>query len=676
VKRNTNLSRRSDSHARVITVSVCLFLFAIVWGVFGQTLRHEFVNYDDDRYVYKNPRTANGFTLANVRWVFSHSQVANWHPLTMISHMLDCQLYDLQPWGHHLTNVLLHATAAVLLFLALRSLTSSIQPSILNLLACAFAATLFAIHPLRVESVAWVSERKDVLSGVFFMLTLLAYARYARGERSHIGSYLAVIVPFALGLMCKPTLVTTPFVLLLLDYWPLERWPAVTTATTSKTRRAKRGARDQYPSTSQPLNSSTSFSRLVLEKIPLFALSAVSCAITIFAQTESFAMLEGVTFHQRFTNAIVAYVQYLGQTIYPAHLAVLYPYPTDRLETVTVLLSLLFLLMASISCFYWRKRFPFLLVGWLWFLGMLVPMIGLVQVGSQARADRYTYLPAIGLYVLAAWGALALSVSLPYGRRTLAAASVLVIAALATRSYSETSYWRDSETLWSHTIANTSNNAIAENNLATLLLHKGKVDQAIAETMKALATAPGLAEAEGTLGNGYLEKGDTNNAIAHYQRAIELRPEYAEVQSNLGNVLLDKGDIDQAIVHYHKALSAQPDYAGVHCNLGNALLQKGDESGAIMQYEQALEIDPNLPDAYNNLGNAFLKKSDLDAAIVQWQKAVALKPDFPEAQYNLGIAFAAKGNYRDAIMRFTEALRLRPDYAAAKDRLRELGASP
>ena len=649
------------------TIGICFFLALIVVAVFAQTLRYDFVNYDDDRYVYDNPRTAAGLTPANIRWAFTHVQVANWHPLTMISHMLDCQLYGLHAWGHHLTNILLHTVAAILLLLALRALTGSLWPS-------AFVAAIFSIHPLRVESVAWVAERKDVLSGIFFMLTLLAYARYARDEGHRKRNYLTVIIWFALGLLSKPTVVTLPFVLLLLDYWPLRRMQIGRREEPGDKNKAVRGKRKAPVISPCQSVSVSAFKDLVIEKIPLFILAAASCVITIFAQAGSLAMMEDVNFTRRATNAIVSYVQYLGQTVYPAHLSVLYPYAQDQLPVVTVLLALIFLGAVSAAFLLWRQRFPFLLVGWLWFLGMLIPMIGLIQVGSQARADRYTYLPAIGLYILATWGAVALFTKWRYGSRLLATVSIVFVAALAVRSYFENSYWQNSETLWRHAVAATSNNYIAHNNLANVFLHKGQTDEAIAEAMNALAAGPNLAEAEGTLGNSYVQKGDIMNAVAHYERALELRPNYAEVQSNLGSVLLDKGDVDEAILHYEKALAVEPDYAGLHNNLGNALLGRGDTDAAITQFRKARAIDPNLPDAHNNFAIALFKKTALDAAIDQFQRAVTIKPDYPEAQYNLGIAFAAKRNYSEAKAHFSEALRLRPNYAEAKDRLRELGA--
>src|SRR6266542_2412501 len=457
---------------RLIASVVCILLAGIVWIAFGQTLHHEFVNYDDGSYVYANPGIINGLTPGNIQWAFTHVHAANWHPLTTISHMLDCQLYGLQPWGHHLTNILLHAAPAILLFLALWRLTDNIWPS-------AFVAALFAIHPAHVESVAWVAERKDVLSAVFFMLTLWAYARYARGDRFSWGRYTTVLVFFALGLMCKPTLVTLPFVLLLLDYWPLRRiqnsdFGGQRSAVAAPVRGApQRRTRLRVASAWQ----AAGWLHLIVEKIPLFVLSAASCVATILAQKEAFAPMRAIPLQERVANAVVAYVEYVGQMVYPAHLAVLYPYPEGGLNVAEVVLALLFLLIVSVIFVLWRSRYPFALIGWLWFLGMLVPMIGIVQVGSQPRADRYTYLPEIGLYMLVTWSAIELFKTWKHQREVFAIATLLIIGTLTIRSHFQTSYWRNSEALWRHTIDVTSRNYIADNNLAGTLEERGQLNE-------------------------------------------------------------------------------------------------------------------------------------------------------------------------------------------------------
>jgi protein O-mannosyl-transferase len=616
---------RPDNDRSIASV-VCILLAGIVWISFGQTLRHEFVNYDDGAYVYANPRTISGFTPGNVQWAFTHVHAANWHPLTTISHMLDCQLYGLQPWGHHLTNILLHAAAAILLFLALWRLTENIWSS-------AFVAALFAIHPLRMESVAWVAERKDVLSGVFFMLILLAYARYARSNRFSLSRYTTVLILFALGLMCKPTLVTLPFVLLLLDYWPLGR-----------TQRSQ--VRGRKSAVAAPLRGAlqrrtAAWLHLVVEKIPFFVLSAASCVATILAQREAFAPIRAVPLQERLANAVVAYVEYIGQAIYPAHLAVLYPYPEGGLNVAEVIVALLFLLIVSVIFFVWRKTYPFALTGWLWFLGMLVPMIGIVQVGSQPMADRYTYLPEIGLYILATWGAMRLFDKWRHNREVLAVAALLIIGAFAARSYFQTSYWQDSETLWRHTVDVTSRNYIAHNNLA------------------------------GTL----LDKGQLNEAIAHYREAVEIMPNVAQVQSNLGNALVREGNVEEAIVHLQKALQIDPAYAEAYNHMGSALMKKGQAGEAIGYYQKAVQLNTSYADAYNNLGVAFLRTGQVDEAIAYYKKAVAINPESAEMQYNLGNALARKGNWAEAITCYQAALSTERDSVKAAKVRNNLGAA-
>jgi len=590
--------------------------------------------------------------------------------------MLDCQLYGLQPWGHHLTNILLHAAAAILLFLALWRLTDNIWPS-------AFVAALFAIHPAHVESVAWVAERKDVLSAVFFILTLWAYARYARSDRFSWRRYATVLVLFALGLMCKPTLVTLPLVLLLLDYWPLGR------------------VRNQW----------SVIRGLILEKIPLFVLSAASCVVTILAQKEAFAPTRAIPLQERVANAVVAYVEYLGQAIYPAHLAVLYPYPEGGLSVAQAIVALVFLLIVSVIFFVWRKACPFALTGWFWFVGMLVPMIGIVQVGSQPRADRYTYLPEIGLYIVATWGAMELFKRWQHKREVFAVA-LLIIGAFVTRSYFQTSYWRNSETLWRHTVDITSRNYIAHNNLAGTLLDRGQlgeaiahytealeikpdvaqvqsnlgnalvregqVEEAIVHLQKALEIDPGYAEAYNHMGSALMKKGQAGEAIAYYQKAVQLNASYADAYNNLGVAFLRNGQVDEAIAHYRKAVAINPGSAEMQYNLGNALARKGDWADAIECYQAALSTERDSVKAAkvrNNLGAALEKLGKSDEALEQFSQALQINGNYPEAHCNLGRMLAQRGRRDEAVAHLREALRLKPGYEEARKQLRELGVT-
>src|SRR5436190_12557089 len=663
---------RSSSRAsseRTVTGLVCILLVGVVWVVFGQTLRHEFVTYDDDQYVYGNSRITNGLTLDGIQWAFTHVHADNWHPLTTISHMLDCQLYGLEPWGHHLTNVLLHAAAAIFLFLALRRLTGAHWPS-------AFVAAVFAIHPLRVESVAWVAERKDVLSGVFFMLTLWAYARYVRSNRPFSGPYMIALVLFALGLMCKPTLVTLPFVLLLLDYWPLRRF--VLQSPGSKVPRSVRtdGGRGESPSRGGSLPAKT-VQDLLIEKIPFFVLSAASCVATLLAQEKAVITIRQLTLGGRVGNAMVSYVAYLGQMIWPAGLSVVYPYASGGPNIGQALLASLILLVISVPFFIWHGKYPFLLTGWLWFLGVLVPMIGIVQVGSQARADRYTYLAQIGLYLLVTWGALELFSKWRGGREVLIAVAGLIVTGLTADSYVETSYWRNGETLWRHALANTSVNPLAQSNLGDALMRKGQLDDAIVHFRKVLRTNPDFAEANNSLGYVLMKKGQLDEAVVHFRKALEINARNAEANNNLGYVLMKKGQMDEAVVYFRKALKTNPEYPNANYNLafalGYTLAQKGNMTDAITSYLAALRIRPHDPIVRNNLAASFAAMGKTDEAIEQFREVLRLDGNYQEARVNLASMLLQLGRRDEAVAQLREALRLNPDDAQVKERLRQLG---
>ena len=663
-------SRPAGLNDRWTIPGVCIFLAAIIWVVFGQTLGHEFVNYDDDLYVYENPAVTRGLTLQGIIWAFTHVHCSNWHPLTWVSHMLDCQFYGLSPGGHHLTNILFHTATAILLFLILRQMTGALWRS-------AFVAAVFAIHPLRVESVAWVAERKDVLSGLFFMLTIGAYARYAqrrsRVEPSSLRSaasgsrepraqsvsaldprlpaldYCLVLLFFALGLMCKPMLVTLPLVLLLLDYWPLVR------VAGGGWRVTRFGV--QVPQLS-------TLNHLLYEKLPLFGLAVASGMVTIFAQTKAIQSFEQISLPLRVGNALISYVAYLGQMFWPSGLAVLYPFAAMDVGVSGVVLSLVLLAGISAGAFVLRHR-RYFLTGWLWYLIMLAPVIGILQVGSQARADRYTYLPQIGLYVLLTWAVADLCAGWRHRRVVLGGCATILLVALIFCARVQTAYWRNSESLWTHTLACTSDNAIAHNNLGVTLLQKGKVDEAIVHYQKALQINPDHVEAHIDFGNALIKKGSVDEAMVHYQKALQINPDSAKAHDNLGNALFKKGNVDEAIIHYQKALQIKPGSAETHYNLGNALLQKGNVDEAIVHYQMALQIKPDNTEAHNSLGGALLQKGKVDEAIPHFQKALQIKPDNAEACYNLGSALLQKGKVDEAIPHFQRALQIKPDNAEA-----------
>ena len=544
--------RRSlNSHATVRAeliskLAVSAGLIAITWAVFGQTLTDDFVNYDDSKYVYQNAEVSRGVTAAGVTWAFTHFDKDNFHPLTSLSHMIDCQLFGLQPGGHHFTNVLLHTIAAVALFLVLSSMTGALWSS-------AFVAALFAIHPLHVESVAWVAERKDVLSAVFFVLTLGAYARYAR--RPTIWRYIGMSILFACGLMSKAMLVTVPLVLLLLDYWPLKRFEKF------------------------------SAGRLIAEKVPLLILSAGSSIATMLAQSDWTIRLEELPFSWRIANAASTCVIYLWQMIWPTNLAVIYPHQDPILIWQTIGAIAVLIAISIVVCVL-RKKHPYLIAGWCWYLIMLVPVLGFIKVGGLAHADRYTYLPQIGIYVAVTWGIVDLARSWPHYRPVVTSVAAAVIVIFAWRASVQASYWRDSETLWHHAIAATSNNDLAHFIYADFLANHQRTREALMEYEAGLRIEPRNVEAQTAVGNLLLEAGRGEEALAHYQNALRMSPASALAHYNFAVGLHRLGRLPEAIAEYKEALRIQPGYPDAESFLGQALLENGQPDEAKLHLEK------------------------------------------------------------------------------------------
>jgi protein O-mannosyl-transferase len=580
MKKNLN-KKFADLDRKGAVFYVGILLVVAVFLVFGQTVWHGFVNYDDEDYFYGNPHVKAGLTWSGVTWAFQTGYAANWHPLTWLSLMLDAQLFGTGAAGPHLTNVLLHAASTVLLFLLLTRMTGAFWKS-------AFVAALFGLHPLHVESVAWVSERKDVLSGLFFMLTLLMYGRYAQGSQTSDKSaftnrdYWLAILFFALGLMSKPMLVTVPFVLLLLDYWPLKRFAFSNFAVQRKV-----------------------FSSLVIEKLPFIVLSVASSVVTVMAQQEEVVAIGKLSVLSRMSNIAASYVTYLGQMVYPVRLAVFYPYSMNEILIWKITLTFVFLAGISAGVFILRGRSPYLLTGWLWYLGMLVPVIGFVQVGGQAHADRYTYLPLIGVLIMLTWAAVDLFNYWRCPRQAFGVAAIVVIVALMVCASIQTSYWRNSESLWTHTLACTSNNYVAHNDLGSVLAKQGRLAEAIEHYQIALEINPHYAEAHNGFGILLAEQGQSMEAIQHFQKALEIKPDFAAAHNDLGNALADQGRFADAIEHYEKALEIKPDYAEAHYNLGNALAIQGRFADAIKQFQLALQIRPDDVKAENSLRAAL-----------------------------------------------------------------------
>jgi tetratricopeptide (TPR) repeat protein len=586
-------------------ILVCLLLAAATAAVYSRACQNGFVNYDDDSYVERNATVQKGLTAESARWAFTTTEMVNWHPLSWLSFELDYQIFGLNPAGFHLTNVVLHVLNTLLLFVALRALTGAVWRS-------AFVAALFALHPLHVESVAWISERKDTLSTLLWMLTLVAYAFYAR--RPGVLRYLLVAVPFTLGLLAKSMLVTLPFVLLLLDWWPLGR--------------LRPGLRPAL--------------RLLLEKLPLLLLAAASCAITLVAQGQGDETNWVRPLGVRLENAAASYVAYLGMTLWPHDLYLFHPFPRDLFPPLQVAGAGAVLVGLTAGCLLLARRAPYLAVGWLWYLGTLVPVIGVVQViGDHGIADRYTYVPLTGLFVMAVWGVADLASRLHVPAlvtAVTAAVGAAVLVACAWATWVQIGYWHDSTTLWNQTLAIDPHNYLAHNNLGFVYHSDGKLDEAIRHYKASLEAEPTYPLALYNMGCALAEKGRTREAIGYYQQALKSNPDYTDAHNNLGALLLAQGDTDGAAREFRAALKKAPNIALYHNNLGLALLQKGRLAEAAPEFEEALRLNRNYADAHNNLGQALFLQGQVAPAITHFEEALRISPGFAQARANLNQA--------------------------------------
>lgn len=644
-------TRKSQYANRVIVL--CLLLLAITLAVYGQVVKHDFVSLDDDIYLTENYYVLAGLTTAGIVWAFSFTDSPYWHPLTWLSHMLDCQLYGLSPSMHHLTNVVLHLANTLLLFLVFYRMTGALWRS-------CFVAALFALHPLNVESVAWVSERKNLLSTFFWLLTMVFYVRYSK--KPCLARYVLVVSIFALGLMAKPMLVTLPFVLLLLDYWPLGRFPFQQVDSDTRTEAA--------PATI-PVFQKTISVNLVLEKVPLLILSVLSSFLTSLSVQRSGIVISTtlVPMKLRIANAIVSYARYIGKLIWPQDLAVFYPYPSTVPLWQSVGAGLLLAGISFLVIRAWRKL-PYLCIGWLWYLGTLIPAIGLVQAGQwPAMADRFTYVPAIGLFVMLAWLIPHVLTKWRYRKTGLVLAAGALLAALLLLTRAQLNRWSNTITLFEHTLKVTENNYLAHNNLGNALARQGKLKQAKDNYVKALRINPTFPRAHNNLANVLARQGKSQEAIAHYTKALEIKPNFPKAHNNLGNVLARQGKNQEAIVHYTKALQIKPDFAGAHNNLGNILQGQGKIDEAVFHFSRALELKPDFAEAHFNLGNALARQGNLDQAQRHFSRSLELKPTFAEAHNSLGVILARKGLLDEAIDQFREALRLKPDFRQARTNL-------
>ncbi|HYA13972.1 MAG TPA: tetratricopeptide repeat protein [Syntrophales bacterium] len=599
---------------------------------------------DDDIYVYENSHVKRGLTEDTVKWAFTTFQASNWHPLTWLSYMVDTELFGSSAAWHHRMNMLYHLLNTELLFLVLWGMTRGLWQS-------AFVAALFGVHPLHVESVAWIAERKDVLSTLFWILTMGAYLRYIR--RPGLKRYLSVLVIFTMGLMCKPMLITLPFVLLLLDWWPLGR---VTPANASDT-----------PSWQFSLSA---FSQLVWEKLPLLVLSAISSFITFLAQTKGGAVrsLDYIPFGVRISNALVSYLAYLWKMVWPSSLSMFYPHPASTHADIPGWeITGAVLLLGGLSFLAWwqGQRRPYLIVGWLWYLGTLVPVIGLVQVGNQAMADRYTYVPLIGLFIAMAWGIPNVFSTGRFRRLVLGllGGGVVVLSVIA---WSQTGYWRDGVTLFSRALTVTQDNWLAWNNLGVTYDKLGQPQQAITYYREALRIKPDLNKAWYNLGVAYEKLGQPGQAISYYREALRTKPDDVDAWNNLGVVYDKLGQPQQAIVYYREALRIKPDHADAWNNLGVVYDKLGQRQQAIVYYREALKFKPDYVGAWYNLGVVYDKLGQPQQAISYYREALRIKPDFGEAWNNLGVVYDKLGQLQQAVTCFREALRIKPDFEEAR----------
>ena len=664
-------------------VWICVGLALVTLSVYTQVVRYAFVDLDDGEYVFENWHVAHGLNLGDVAWAFTTGHSANWHPLTWLSHMVDSQLFGPKAGYHHLVSVLIHVVNTLLLFLLLQRLTGAVWRS-------AFVAGLFALHPLHVESVAWVAERKDVLSTLFLFLTIWAYADFTRTRR--IKHYLLALLFFALGLMSKPMLVTLPFVLLLLDYWPLNRFQQDSRATAGKMKRSRQSPFNRFVQPAIPL---------VREKIPFFALAAVSAIITFLVQKAGGAVqvADALTIDTRIANAIHSYAAYLVKTVWPAGLIVYYRFVLPGYPSGEILLAALVLIAITILALRFSGRYPCLAFGWMWYLGTLVPVIGLVQVGGQAMADRYTYIPLIGVFIAVAWGVPDALARWQGIQRPLAAAGALLLLICAVTSWHQVRYWRDTVTLFSHALEIDKDNYLAHELMGSGLAKRGDYQEAVAHYTAALRFSPINTHIMSNLGSSLDALGKADEALAMFSRALKIKPDDPIALRDMGRISFEQGRFAEAADFYGRAIRGMPDRVALWYSFGNALAKLGRNqeaidaytsalrmepayveavtargaalaslgraSEAIRDFEGALRINPKYAEAYNDLGNVLLQQGQMDKALQQYNEALRLNPKYAEAHYDLGVLLSGQGKRAEAISHYREAIRLKPDYVDA-----------
>lgn len=690
-------------------ILLIFFIAALTFIAFGCIINNDFINFDDDLYIAENPFIKSGITAETIKWTFTAVVASNWHPLTLLSHTLDWSLFGSWAGGHHLVSLLFHIGAVLFLFLFLNKTTQQLWPS-------AIVAALFAVHPLRVESVAWAAERKDVLSMFFGMATLYAYTFYVEDKK--ISKYLLCFFLFVLALMSKPMMVTIPFVLLLVDYWPLQRWQKTynpephktqVAAQQQKNKKKKKGKSAAIPAeqTKTPIivrNTKQVTIELLKEKIPFFILSIISSLVTIWAQDKggSIVTIDKLFFSERLSNAIVSYANYLGKIFMPVNLSVFYPY--QLVSSWQLLGSVLLLIIITAGVLFFFKKAPFLITGWLWYLGTLIPVIGLVQVGKQAIADRYTYLPSIGILIMLVWGLLSLVPQKKPRKFVLAPLSGVAILIMMILSWQYCLSWKNSITIFNHALETTKNNYLAHNNLGvalaetgntqeaishyraaieinplydsaivnlgTLLAATGKNEEAVNYYLQAIKANPANAHAHTNLGAALSAMGKKEEAEKHYQQALKIDQAHVDAFYNLANLLAEQGRQDEAAANYRQAIAIKPGHSRAHYNYAELLLQAGNINRAIEHFREAARLDATSFKALNNLGVLLEKQQRHDEAIYYYQKALHLDPKHAGLHFNLGVALGNKGDLEKAVKHFEKALELNPKFTQARQALK------
>lgn len=629
---------------KTLKLLICLFLVLVTFVAFWQVRNNEFVNLDDNLYVTDNPHVQEGLTLRGIFWAFTTMHAGHWHPMTWLSHLFVYDLFGLNPSGHHMANLLFHVANTLLLFLLFQRMTASPWRS-------GLMAALFALHPLHVESVAWVAERKDVLCAFFWMLTMWAYVSYVKKPKLH--RYLLVVLYFILALMSKPMAVTLPFALLLLDYWPLGRL--------------------QFDKSKNHDRRRTSILRLILEKVPLFFITAILSWLTIFAQWKggAVATIGKLPLEIRMGNALVSYVMYISKMLWPKGLAVLYPHPILsplwEVAGAALLLGMITVLVIRVG-----QKHSYYIVGWLWYLGTLVPVIGFVQVGVQAMADRFTYLPLIGLFMMIAYGVPDILSRWRYRRVVLITSASLVLLILMITTISQVKLWQNSVTLFNHTLKVTNNNSIIHNNLGVTLARQGKDQESIVHYKKALEIESNYADAHYNLGVLLARQGKEQEAVAQFIETLRIKPDYTQAHNDLALILTKQGKIQEALTHFTEAVRTNPNNAEAHFNLGIALLRQGRIPEAIFHFNQALQINPKDARVHQNLGVVLASQGKTEEAIAHLIQALQINPNNADAHYSLASLLSRQGKDQEAMVHYTEALRINPDDAEAHHQLAEI----